>query len=209
VTELGGGGGYERGRVFKLSEPEQLDRVVAERVASQRPYVPEPGFARMAKLWGQITGAIADDTGSTDTGLDNVKTTGGLDLADDADETAAVTAKIAAARQLAAQEPDAVDVDPEAWQRVVAERRRQFLEQYADVDIPADDLTAITEMLAAPGGTSTAAVAVRLGKGRTTAHRYLTRLAVAGHAETFGSGRAAGFRTAVPAGPDQAAGDAQ
>ena len=78
VTELGGGGGYDRGRVFKLSEPEQLDRIVADRVARQRPYIPEPGFARMAKLWAQITGAIPDDdTGSTDAGLDG---TGGPDL---------------------------------------------------------------------------------------------------------------------------------
>src|SRR5208282_710109 len=87
VTELGGGGGYDRGRVFKLSEPEQLDRIVAGRLARQRPYIPEPGFARMAKLWAQITGALPDDadTGSTDAagGLDL-----GLDLAADADETA-------------------------------------------------------------------------------------------------------------------------
>ena len=61
VTELGGGGGYDRGRVFKLSEPEQLDRIVADRLARQRPYIPEPGFARMAKLWAQITGALPDD----------------------------------------------------------------------------------------------------------------------------------------------------
>ena len=42
----------------------------------------------MAKLWGQITGALPDDTGRTDAGLD------------DADETAGLNAKIAGARQL-------------------------------------------------------------------------------------------------------------
>ena len=30
VTELGGGGGYDRGRVFKLSEPAELDQIVAQ-----------------------------------------------------------------------------------------------------------------------------------------------------------------------------------
>ena len=223
VTELGGGGGYDRGRVFKLSEPEQLDRIVADRLARQRPYVPEPGFARMAKLWAQITGAIPDDdTGSTDAGLDGP---GGpdlrLDLADDADETAAVTAKIATARELAAEDPELTDIPPHMREHAVAmlaERRRQFLAQYADIDIPPGELGAITEMLAAPGGTSTAAVAERLGKGRTTAHRYLTRLALAGHAETYGRGRGSGFRATgaspghlrvVPDLPlDEAAGDA-
>jgi hypothetical protein len=222
VTELGGGGGYDRGRVFKLSEPDQLDRIVAGRLARQRPYIPECGFARpaMAKLWAQITGAIpGDDTGSTgDIGLDGIE---GLDLAADADETAAISRKISAARQMAAQGPELPEIPPEMREHaaaMLAGRRRQFLAQYADVDIPAAELAAITEMLAAPGGTSTAAVAERLGKGRTTAHRYLTRLALAGHAETRGRGRGAGFHATgatrpehlrlVPSPvPDEAVGD--
>ena len=86
---------------------------MAARLARQRPYIPEPGFARMAKLWAQITGALPDDeTGSTDAGPDDAGGLDlGLDLADDADETAAVTAKIAAARELAAQDPELPD-DP-------------------------------------------------------------------------------------------------
>ncbi len=222
VTELGGGGGYDRGRVFKLSEPDDLDRIVAARLARQRPYIPEPGFARMARLWAQITGAIPDDeAGSTDAGPGDAGGPAlGLDLAEDADETAVVTAKIAAARQLAAQDPELAEIPPEMHGHaaaMLAGRRRQFLAQYADIDIPPAELAAITELLAAPGGTSTAAVAERLGKGRTTAHRYLTRLALAGHAETYGRGRGAGFRAtaarpeylrAVPAlPPDEAASD--
>jgi hypothetical protein len=206
VTELGGGGGYDRGRVFKLSEPGQLDKIVADRAARQRPYMPEPGFARMAKLWAQITGAVPDDAeASGDVGLDEAASIGGVDLADDADETAAITGKIAAARELAAHDPELAEVPPEMRERaaaVLAERRRQFLEQYTDVDIPADELAAILAMLDAPGGTSTAAVAERIGKGRTTAHRYLTRLALAGHAETHGRGRGAGFRATGHARPD-------
>src|SRR5260370_3719497 len=77
VTELGGGGGYDRGRVFKLSEPDQLDRIVAGRLARQRPYIPQCGFAppAIAKLWAQITGAIPGaDTGSpSDNGLDCIQ----------------------------------------------------------------------------------------------------------------------------------------
>ena len=203
VTELGGGGGYDRGRVFKLSEPEQLDRIVADRLARQRPYVPEPGFARMAKLWAQITGAIPEDAdaGSTGAGLDDAGDLDlGVDLAEDADETAAVNAKIAAARELAAQGIDVPDVDPEAWQRAVAERRRQFLAQYADIDIPPDELAAILAMLAEAGRVSSADVAGALGTSRATAHRYLTRLALAGHAEVRGKGRGAGFHAAAAAG---------
>ena len=190
--------------MFKLSEPEQIDRIVAERLARQRPYIPEPGFARMAKLWGQITGALPDDTGSTDAGLDDEGLDLGLDLAGDADETAAVTAKIAAARQLAAQDPALAEVPPEMREHaaaMLAERRRQFLAEYTDIDIPAAELAMITEMLA-DGVVSSAAVAEALGKSRATAHRYLTRLAVAGHAEVRGKGRGAGFHAASAAGSD-------
>lgn len=83
---------------------------------------------------------------------------------------------------------------------MLAERRRQFLAQYADIDIPPAELAAITELLAVPGGTSSAVVAERLGKSRATAHRYLTRLALAGHAEVRGKGRGAGFHAAPAAG---------
>ena len=192
VTELGGGGGYDRGRVFKLSEPDQLDRIVADRLARQRPYIPEPGFARMAKLWAQITGAIPDDdTGSTDAGLgDPGGPDLGLDLAADADETAAVTAKIAAARELAAQDIDVPDVDPEVWQRVVAERRRQFDAAYTDVNLPEADQAAILAMLAAPGGVSTRAAAAGLSWSHTTVHQQLQRWRLEGVAEMRGTGSA-------------------
>jgi DNA-binding IclR family transcriptional regulator len=45
-------------------------------------------------------------------------------------------------------------------------------------------------------------VAEATGKSRATARRYLTRLAVAGHAEVRGKGRAAGFHAATAAGGD-------
>ena len=40
ITELGGGGGYERGRVFNLSDPAAIDKIVARRAADLGPYVP-------------------------------------------------------------------------------------------------------------------------------------------------------------------------
>jgi hypothetical protein len=197
VTELGGGGGYDRGRVFKLSEPGQLDRIVADRLASQRPYVPEPGFARMTKLWGQITGAIADDApGSADTVQDDLGGLG-LDLTDDADENAAVAAKIAAARELAAQDPELAEIPPEMRDHaaaMLAERRSQFLAQLTDVTVPDLHGSILVSLLCAPGGTSSReaaqAISERTGTdtGRMTVYRWLKRLEADGHAEVRGRG---------------------
>jgi hypothetical protein len=215
VTELGGGGGYDRGRVFKLSEPDQIDRIVADRLSRQRPYVPEPGFGRaaMVKLWAQITGALPEDAASApDAGLesadwrqqaaDYIEEQLAKGSQPDADESAAVNAKIRAARQLAAQDPELPEIPPEMREHAAAmhaERRRQFMAEYTDIDIPATELAMITDMLAA-GAVSSAAVAEALGKSRATAHRYLTRLAAAGHAEVRGRGRGAGFHAAAAAG---------
>ena len=199
VTELGGGGGYDRGRVFKLSEPDQLDKIVAGRLARQRPYTPEPGFARMAKLWAQITGTLPDDgTGSTgagpgDAGVPDL----GLDLAEDADETAAVTAKIAAARELAAQDPELTEIPPEMREHaaaMLAERRRQFFEALTDVTIPDAAGSVLLSLIAAPAGTSTReaaqVIAARTGKpvSYQTVFRWCQRLRLDGVAEVRGTG---------------------
>ena len=104
--------------------------------------------------------------------------------------------------ELAAQDPELTEIPPHMREHaaaMLAERRRQFLAQYADIDIPPDELATITEMLAA-GAVSSAAVAKALGKSRATAHRYLTRIALAGHAEVRGKGRGAGFHAAAAAG---------
>ncbi len=53
ITELGGGGGYERGRVFKLDDPADIDAIVARRAAGRRPYVPEPALAAPGRPVGQ------------------------------------------------------------------------------------------------------------------------------------------------------------
>jgi hypothetical protein len=55
VYELGGGGGYDRGRVFRLEDPAEIDTIVARRAATRRPYVPEPALATLAGLWAKVT----------------------------------------------------------------------------------------------------------------------------------------------------------
>ena len=59
VTELGGGGDYDRGRVFKLSEPRDIDAIVAARLAGIRPYV--PGAGKAAEAWATIDGDDGED----------------------------------------------------------------------------------------------------------------------------------------------------
>lgn len=218
ITELGGGGGYERGRVFKLDDPADIDKIVARRAAARRPYVPEPALAALAGLWAKITGA---DAGGEDQGADAEAAINPA-ASQMIQGTEQITAKIGEARSLAGADPELPEIPPEMAGHAaeqLAERRRQFFTAYADIDIPEDELNAVLAMLAAPGGTSTGAVADALGKGRTTAHRYLTRLALAGHAEVRGRGRGAGFHATgtasggahlhlVPPPQDRAAGDA-
>jgi len=205
ITELGGGGGYERGRVFNLSDPAAIDLIVARRAAGRRPYVPEPALAGLADLWAKITGPGTID--GEDQGADTesaIKPPHGRVIQGTED----ITAKIRQARALAEREPPIPDVPPEMAGHAAemrAERRRQFMDAYTDIDIPPDELAAILAMLGDPGGTTSAAVAEATGKSRATAHRYLTRLANAGHAEVRGEGRRSGFyarpATPAPAGP--------
>jgi hypothetical protein len=190
ITELGGGGGYDRGRVFKLEAPAEIEAIVTRRAASRRPYVPEPALGRLAAAWAKITGAAPlDDADESADALAAIAPAGGQVVPG----TEGIAAKIGAARAAASAPVDVADVDPEVWQQVRAERQRQFLAEYAGIDIPEAELNAVLSMIAAPGGTSTGKLAEALGIGRTTAHRYLTRLSLAGHAEVRGKGRGAGF----------------
>jgi hypothetical protein len=198
---------------------------VARRAAARRPYVPEPAFDGLADQWAKITGQDGDDGQDDGTGPatrpgDGPRSgpaTGRL-----IEGTEQITAKIGQARALTEEDPELPEIPPEMEAHAadqLAERRRQFMDTYTDVDIPEERLTTILAMLAAPGGTSTGAVAEALGIGRTTAHRYLTRLVLAGHAKVPGRGRAARFHATgtattgghlhlVPPPADQAASDA-
>jgi hypothetical protein len=215
VVELDGSGGYERGRVFNLSDPAAIDKIVARRAANLRPHVPEPALDGLADAWAMITGS--DEDQDDDDGTASRPASGRV-----VEGAEQITAKIGRARALANEDPELPEIPPEMAAHAaeqLAERRRQFFAAYADVDIPEDRLSTVLAMLAAPGGTSTGAVSGALGVGRTTAHRYLTRLVLAGHAKVRGRGRDGGFEATgttaagghlrlVPPPTDQAASDA-
>ncbi len=135
VYELGGGGGWERGRVFDLSDPAAIDKVVARRAATRRPYLPEPALAPLAPLWDKITGG-ADGGGEDEYGPAIVPAAGGKLV----QGTSQITAKIGQALTLAASTPPIPPIPPGMEQhaaRMLAERQRQALaNNFGDVTIP-------------------------------------------------------------------------
>ena len=222
VTELGGGGGYERGRVFNLHKPGDIDAIVAARAAGRRAYIPEPALAGLSGLWAKVTGSGDDGQGDA---TEPAPVPGGGGPAGDRGGAAMlvrgteqITAKIGRALALVADDPELPEIPEEMAGHaaaMLAERRRQFFAAHEGVQIPAEDLPVILAALAFPGGTTSSAVGEAIGKGRSTAHRYLTRLALTGQAEVRGKGRGARFYgTGTAAGggdqppADRAAGDA-
>jgi hypothetical protein len=182
VTELGGGGGYDRGRIFKLSEPADLQAIVDTRLAAQRPYVPEAAFDGISDLWDRAAGDNPDD-GDEDGGQDGARPGG-----DRPPRPGGLAGRIAAARELARREPRVPDADPDAVAAAIAVRRAQFDAQYAE-DMPGDLGAALAEMLTtAPGGLSARAAARELGTSRMTVHRQLHKWQAEGTAEVRGSG---------------------
>jgi Homeodomain-like domain len=180
VTELGGGGGYDRGRVFKLSEADDVNAIVARRLAGRRPYV--PGAGRAAELWAQIDGDAGPPGGQD--GEDQ-------DLEDDVTAGGGPAGRIAAARELAGLPARAPEVDPAVLAASIAARRAQFDAQYAE-DMPGNLGAALREMLAAPGGISTRKAAEALGCSHMTVSRQLHKWKAEGLAEV--RGRASGRR---------------
>jgi hypothetical protein len=73
---------------------------------------------------------------------------------------------------------------------VLAERQRQFAEQYADIALPAGDQAALRSMLARPGGISTRAAASAMpgNWSHTYVHRQLMRWRGEGSAVLLGTG---------------------
>ena len=187
ITELGGGGGYERGRVFKLDDPADIDAIVARRATARHPHVPEPALARLADLWAKITGPGAGDE---DRGADAESAidpaTGQL-----IEGTGQITAKIGEARALAEEDPELPEIPPEMAAHAaeqLAERRRQFLDAYTSVELPEADQQALRAMLARPGGVSTRAAAAALPWSHTRVHQQLQRWQRDGIAEMRGKG---------------------
>jgi hypothetical protein len=117
VTELGGGGGYDRGRIFKLSEPADLQAIVETRLAGRRPYVPEAAFGGISDLWDRAAGEDPEDGGEEGEGARL-----GGDRPPRPDGLGGLAGRIAAARELARREPRAPDVDPGAVAAAIAAR---------------------------------------------------------------------------------------
>jgi hypothetical protein len=209
VTELGGGGGYERGRVFNLSAIPDIERIVSARAAVRRPYVLEPALAGLAAAWAKITGNAPYEPGEnapqpgTPYGGRTDADDEDLDEDEDEDEAPAapfggydaggLAAKVAAARTAATAGPDIPPIPPGMEGHaaaVLAERQRQFAEQYADIALPEDDQAALRSMLARPGGISTRAAASAMpgNWSHTYVHRQLMRWRGEGTAVLLGTG---------------------
>ena len=191
ITELGGGGGYERGRVFNLSDPSAIDQIVARRAAARAPYVPESALAGLADQWAKITGP--DDGDDPDEGGD-LDSTGPPPGGQVIQGTEQITAKIRQARALTDEDPVIADVPAEVAAQVAGARQRQALQQnFGSITIPEREASTLISLLAAPDGTSVREAMAVIGASRGTTHNYLTRFRADGHAEIRGKGRAARF----------------
>ena len=190
ITELGGGGGYERGRVFNLHKPEDIDTIVARRAAARRPYVPEPALGRLAELWAKATGA-GRPGGSEDLDDADVAPQPGPATGQVIPGTGHITAKIDQARALAGEDPGLPEIPEEMAVHAAeqhAERRRQFMDAYTAVQLPEADQQALRGMLARPDGVSTRAAAAALPWSHTRVHQQLQRWQRDGAAEMRGKG---------------------
>ncbi len=189
ITELGGGG-YERGRVFNLHKPEDIDAVVSRRAAGRRPYVPEPALGRLDELWAKVTGAGRPGAGEDLDDGDGVPQPG-LARGQVIPGTGQITAKIGQARALAEEDPELAEIPPEMAAHAaeqLAERRRQFLDAYTSVELPEPDRRVLLAMLARPDGVSTRAAAAALPWSHTRVHQQLQRWQRDGIAEMRGKG---------------------
>ncbi len=194
ITELGGGGGYDKGRTFYLHAIGDLERIVRDRLPDRRPYRPEPALAGLAGAWARITGTAEPD-GTGDDEDDDLPVPAARY---DADGT---RAKVAAARA-AGTGPAGIPPVPPGMQAhaaaVLAERQRQFIDAYADVALPEPDQAALRAMLARPGGVTTRTAAQALPHGRTKIHQQLVRWRREGTAVLRGRGAGASWHAAEP-----------
>jgi hypothetical protein len=221
ITELPHLGEYQRGRTFYWGETDEGHRAVVERRRERRrAHQLEPALAALGPQWDRITSAgeydwqadpeyAADLDGSTWGGGPAQATAGG----DAVPSAAALRERAADLAGTAAPEIRELDELAEARlrQRVAAEREA-WLAAYTDVDIPPADLKVIVGLLQARDVVSSQDVADAIRKSRPTAHRYLTRMVQAGHAELIEGrgGRAGGFRApARPDGQQRRVGDAE
>lgn len=210
VTELGGSGDYAKGRTFCLREIDDLERIVATRLPDRPAHVLEPALSGLAEAWAKIAGpgALTDqDQEQDEAPLPAATRERDDEDQDDEDEddestatgaggysTGGLTAKVAAARRASDEAADIPPIPPGMEGHaasVLAERQRQFREQYTDVaPLPEADQAALRTMLARPGGISTRAAAAALpgNWSHTYVHRQLMRWRCDGTAEVRGKG---------------------
>jgi len=219
ITELGGGGGYDKGRTFYLHQIGDLERIVGERLARRRAYAPEPALAGLAGAWAAISGTPGpgrgqDGPGQPDRGLARAAGPGpdrggtvpaALAARYDAGGT---RAKVAAARA-AGTGPAGIPPVPPGLEAhaaaALAERQRQFLAAYTGdgAELPEADKVALRAMLAGPDGvtTRTAAAALPGNWSHTHVHRQLMRWRLDGTAQMHGRGSRRRWHAAAPGGP--------
>lgn len=219
VIELGSGGSYKLGRTFKLEAPPEIGRIVALRSRRVRP--PYQRTQSQAGLWAQASGVavlepIFDDE-SFDAGAG--AGAGGPDGPEEHTGAAAPAgtpprpsgpaapgrpgpsaADLASRRDRIAKviesaaDSDLPDLPEDARARMAAateERRRAYLAELANLDIPADQAAALLALLCRPDGVSSREAARELlggENGRMTAFRWLQKLQAEGLAEVRGKG---------------------
>jgi len=206
VTELGGGGAWQRGRVFNLDEPAAIDQIVTTRAATRPGYVLEPALAALAGDWHAITTSAGHHADHADHGgMAGVVVMTGLAGGSVIQGSGQIRARTSHARALAAELAVVPQLPPEMEQhaaRLLAERQAQALAiNYGDITVPDQIAAALLPLLAAPGGTTSSRAAAAIGRSRPAAHRYLSALRAAGIARLDGSGHTARFRLANPGEP--------
>jgi hypothetical protein len=181
VTELPPTGEISKGRTFYLDDLDDIDAIVAARLAGRRPYVLEPALAGLADAWAQITGTGPGGDDEDVPGASGTRGTG---------SAAATVAKIAAARDRLAETVDVPPVPPgrEAEAAgVLAERQREFMAGYTDFELPEADQVKLRALLTRGGGISTRDAAGELPWSHIYVHRQLTRWCAEGTARMTGT----------------------
>jgi hypothetical protein len=187
VTEMPPTGEFAKGRTFVLDDLDDIDRIVAARLAGRTRYVLEPALVGLADAWARITG-----TGPGDDGEDVPEAAAGTGSA------AGTAAKIAQARDRLTETVDVPAIPPgreaEAAD-MLAERRRQHRAEYINFALPAADQAKLRHMLTRPGGISTRDAAGELPWSHTYVHRQLTRWCDEGTAQMTGTGAGRRYHT--------------
>jgi hypothetical protein len=229
VTDLPPEGEVDKGRTFYWGESSAgIQRLIAARARTRRPLRQlEPALRALQPLWDAITSAAApaggygyDDLGDPPAVAATAAPAGegftrpdvqfgaGGQVVPGTEQT---RAKIGAALDSLAAADQTVAavaaVDDSQWAAAVAQRRAQALAQnYGDVDVPGPVMQVLIPLLQHPDGTTAQlageAIKEATGSGsRSSAHRYLQALCVAGIARLDGSGRGARFRHASSPAP--------